>query len=74
MIPYTQLAFGVQEPLPLRGFPPGRSRIRMRTNDLVRVYIRPPGGGIREFIVTPRDGAWWPAKLTRAVWRDAKRE
>ena len=47
--------------LPLRGFPEGKARIRQRADDIVTVSIRPPGGGIRRFVVTERDGCWWPA-------------
>ena len=55
------IEFGVKDPLPLRGFPPGRARIRQRNNAFTVVFIRPPEGGIRRFFVEPRDGAWWPA-------------
>jgi hypothetical protein len=56
-----KLMFGVEPPLPLRGFPEGRARIRQRANAHTIVYIRPPEGGIRQFYVRSRDGAWWPA-------------
>jgi hypothetical protein len=53
------LAWGVQKPKRLRGFPKGRKRIRMRNQDYVRVYVRPAKGGIREFRVEERNGEWW---------------
>jgi hypothetical protein len=57
---------GVKEPLPLRGFPPGRARIRQRCGKAVFVFIRPLEGGVRCFAVESRDGAWWPAFETGA--------
>jgi hypothetical protein len=53
------LVFGAGKPKRLRGFPRGRKRIRMRNSDFVRVYVRPPEGGIREFRVEERNGEWW---------------
>ena len=58
--------FGVLDPLPLRGFPPGRARIRQRNDSFVVVFIRPPEGGIRWFSVAEHDGAWWPLYETGA--------
>jgi len=66
------LVYGVREPLPLRGFPEGRTRIRMRPGKFVRVYVRPPDGGVREFVVQERDGAWW-ADIETGANRTAKR-
>jgi len=38
---HGDLVFGlVGSPPPLVGFPPGRTRIRMRPHDLARVYVR----------------------------------
>ena len=50
--------FGVHDPLPLRGFPPGNARIRQRSTQYVEVFIRPPDGGVRRFFVKEVDGAW----------------
>jgi hypothetical protein len=44
--------FGIHEPKPLRGFPPGKARISMRDDCLARVWIR-TSDGIREFV--PKD-------------------
>jgi len=55
-----QIVVGVQEPLPLKGFPVGKARIRQR-GGAVRVFIRPANGGVRQFCVDERAGAWWPA-------------
>jgi len=60
------IEIGVKNPLPLRGFPAGRARICQRNNAIVRVFIRPPAGGIRCFFVEERDGAWWPVFETGA--------
>jgi hypothetical protein len=54
------LEFGVKEPLPLFGFPEGRARIRQRNNNYTIVFIRPPNGGIRKFVIGTKNGAWWP--------------
>jgi hypothetical protein len=61
-----KIEFGVKDPLPLRGFPPGRARIRQRNDAFAVVFIRPPEGGIRQFAVEQRDGAWYPAFETGA--------
>ena len=61
-----KIEFGVKDPLPLHGFPPGRARIRQRSDAFTVVFIRPPEGGIRQFAVEPRNGAWWPAFETGA--------
>ena len=52
------LVWGVRDILPLRGFPEGKVRIRMRPLRPVAVYVKPPGGGVREYVVTQQDGAW----------------
>jgi hypothetical protein len=57
----TQAVFGVVEVKPLKGFPPGKVRIRMRHNDFVVVFIRPPNGGVRRFVIEERAGHWVPA-------------
>jgi len=66
----TDLVWGVRDILPLRGFPAGKVRIRMRPLRPVAVYIRPPEGGVREFVVTPQDDAWvmaWEVGANRKV-------
>lgn len=52
--------FGVRKPLPLRGFPRGRARIKQRVGSFVKVFVRPPEGGVRCFYVTERNNSWWP--------------
>jgi hypothetical protein len=56
-----KIVFGVKDPLPLRGFPPGRARIRQRNDDCTVVFIRTADVGVRRFFVEERDGAWYPA-------------
>ena len=51
--------FGVVEPLPLKDFPEGRHRLRIRQDDFVKVRIRTKTG-IREFIPEIKDGFWVP--------------
>lgn len=38
----------------LVGFPEGRCRVRARNDGYVRIFVRPPGGGVRCFV--PRWG------------------
>jgi len=54
------LPYGTDSNLPLKGFPEGRARIRTRNDDFVRVFIRPPVGGVMEFVVEEKDGCWVP--------------
>ena len=51
--------FGIVDPLPLEGFPEGRARIKMRTEEFVKVYIKTPTE-IREFFPIISDGKWIP--------------
>ena len=53
------LAWGICEPLPLRGFPPGKARLRMRPNDFVRVRVL-TASGVRSFVVAEENGCWIP--------------
>lgn len=45
----NNLLFGVHADMPLRGFPPGRARIRMRNDAFVVVYVKDGGKSIRAF-------------------------
>lgn len=56
----TEIIFAIREPKPLRGFPEGRVRLRLRNDEFARAFVRTPEG-IRHFIVqeTP-DGFWEP--------------
>lgn len=52
--------FGVNDPLPPRGFPPGRIRWRIRSKECTFARVKTKDG-IREFSVKERDGYWEPA-------------
>jgi hypothetical protein len=62
--------YGVKSPLPLKGFPGGKVRIRCRHNDFTKVYIQSPAG-IYQFYVREVDGFWIPGY---EVGRNFKRE
>jgi hypothetical protein len=53
------IAFGTASPLPLKGFPSGKYRIRLRPNEWAKVYVKTENG-IREFIVEIKEGHWTP--------------
>jgi len=53
------IAFGTDAPLPLKGFPRGKYRVRLRPNEFAKVYIKTENG-IREFIAEITDGHWTP--------------
>jgi len=55
--------FGAVEPKPLRGFPRGKFRLRIRNNEYVTAVVR-TGDGIRRFNVGEHDGFWWPMNET----------
>jgi len=54
--------FGIVQPLPLRDFPEGKARIRLRSDAFAMVYIRTPNGGIRQFTVLQdsTNTRWFP--------------
>jgi hypothetical protein len=56
----TIIAYGLKPPLPMRGFPAGRVRIRARNDEFVLVRVRTTEG-IREYYVREVDGFWEPA-------------
>jgi hypothetical protein len=62
------LLFGICEPMPLVGFPPGRARIRMRPTEFARVFIK-SSNGIQGFYVEVKDGAMTPGKMFGAKQR-----
>ena len=53
------LVFGVAEPLPLFGFPIGKTRIKMRPDDWVKIFIK-TDSGIEEWVPEKKDGNWTP--------------
>lgn len=53
-------AFGLNEPLPPKGFPEGRIRWRIRQDDFTLARVKTVDG-IREFHVKEQDGFWVPS-------------
>ena len=53
------IAFGTDEPLPLKGFPRGKYRVRLRPNEFAKVYVKTEDG-ICEFTAKITDGHWTP--------------
>lgn len=54
------ICFGIKEPKPAKGFPPGKIRWRIRHDALVLARVR-TSEGVREFLVKEEDGHWVPA-------------
>jgi len=52
--------FGLAEIKPLRGFPEGRVRIRLRNDDFAQAYVK-TATGIRCFYLYEVDGHWQPS-------------
>jgi hypothetical protein len=55
----NNVPFGTGEPKPLKGFPEGKARLRIRSDDFVRVRIKTTNG-IREFYPQEVNGFWVP--------------
>ena len=51
--------WGVVEPKPLKGFPEGRVKLRLRNKDFARAFVK-TSNGIRSFIIAEQDGFWIP--------------
>lgn len=61
------IAFGTDAPLPLKGFPRGKYRVRLRPNELAEVYVKTEDG-IRKFAAEIVDGHWTPiAEIARNI-------
>jgi hypothetical protein len=56
----VSIVFGVVEPKPLKDFPEGRTRIKIRSRAVVVVYARTQTG-IRAFAVHDNGAEWVPA-------------
>jgi hypothetical protein len=54
--------FGIQEPKPLRNFPEGRIRLRLRNMDFAKAFVK-TADGIREYIIGEHNGYWVPLHL-----------
>lgn len=55
----SNIAFDIRDPLPLKGFPSGKYRIRMSPDSFVAVFVKTLNG-ISEFRVKEEDGFWVP--------------
>ena len=55
----SNLQYGIVDPLPLRGFPSGKARTRMRRRSLVCVFVKTEDS-VRWFYVKEVDGFWEP--------------
>ena len=51
------IVVGAHEPRPIEGLPPGRVRLRFSAR-AARIFVRPPEGGIREFVIEDDHGKW----------------
>ena len=51
--------YGVRPELPVRGFPPGKIRIRQRNTGFPSAFVK-TASGIRHFIIAEHDGHWVP--------------
>jgi hypothetical protein len=52
-----QVVYGVKEPKPIVGAPPGRQRLCLRNNCAAELFVRTPDG-IRLFILVERLDCW----------------
>lgn len=62
------LLFGIADKLPLRGFPDGRIKIRIRTDSFVQAFIK-TADGIEVYSVKEKDGYWEPCMKMGANYR-----
>jgi hypothetical protein len=53
----SKCVWGVQDPKPIVGAPPGRQRLRLRNKDVARLFAKTQDG-IRHFILV-QDGENW---------------
>ena len=55
----SDMVWGVQSAKPLRGFPDGKVRIRVRSADFAQAFVK-TRDGIRHFYIQSIDGFWQP--------------
>ena len=53
------VVFGVKAPLPLKGFPQGRIRLRIRNTGFAQAFVKSESG-IRHFYISEKEGFWTP--------------
>lgn len=54
-----QFVLGVAEPMPLKGFPPGKVRICLRPGEWANAFVK-TADGLRAFYVEAKNGCWMP--------------
>jgi len=55
----TSIIWGVRPTLPLKGFPEGKIKLRLRNNSFAKAFVKTKQG-IRSFYVAEKDGFWIP--------------
>lgn len=54
------IKYGIRGPFPLKDFPEGKVRVRVRNNAFPVAYVYQHGKSIRKFLVAEKDGYWIP--------------
>ena len=66
-----KLVFGVVPIKPIHGLPAGSVRVKMRNDDYAYVFVRPPTGGIRKFVIAISSdhhiGEYWCAAFEQGA-------
>jgi predicted RNA-binding protein with PIN domain len=60
VIPENAAIWGFNDPKPLKDFPAGRVKLRMRNDDFLTAFVK-TSDGIRQFIVKDAGDFWVPA-------------
>lgn len=55
----SDMVWGVKPPLPLKGFPSGRVKLRLRNTDFAQGFVK-TADGIRRFYIAEVGGFWTP--------------
>ena len=64
----NKFPFGCAPPKMLRGFPPGKIKVRIRYNEFPMIYVR-NDEGISCYYPKEAGDAWEPAVLVSQNWR-----
>lgn len=57
---FGEIVFGDSNPKPLKGWPEGKIRLRIRSDDAVKAFVR-TSDSIRWFYVKEENGYWVPS-------------
>lgn len=60
-----EIVFGGSDRKPLKGFPPGKVRMRLRGEEFARAFVRNETGTY-SFYIVEKDGFWVPGLLEAA--------